>query len=396
MLDHCNLRGLDVARRRLLAFFVVVVAVGAAVLVLRKKPPARHCEEKLTRADLDRSLELGEQFMLVHQKQAGNFDYEYDWKTKENSSDDNAPRQSGALWGLGLFLADHGAAHASPELVSGLKRGIAFFDNGSRYPVYPNNEKTGGTGMAALVTLAMIEWARAYPNDDRKRVNEYVSFVAGLVRPDGLWPGDYSYADGTGTTPPSPYSDGEALLCLVQAMKVLGRTDLAPVIERAANEGHRINVVLARAAKADSDTTKGYYQWSSMAYYELATSDLASKAPYGEWLLDEADWILNVHHVLGRPRNTGYAFEGLVSAYAWAKRTNNPRAADLACSIHEGLGGLLGWQVGHPRATALGSTDDKKALGGVQNHATEPPLRIDTVQHQMHATMLARQYLLTP
>jgi hypothetical protein len=37
--------------------------------------------------------------------------------------------------------------------------------------------------------------------------------------------------------------------------------------------------------------------------------------------------------------------------------------------------------------------DDRLALGGVQNSATSPGLRIDVIGHQMHATLLARRYL---
>jgi hypothetical protein len=32
-------------------------------------------------------------------------------------------------------------------------------------------------------------------------------------------------------------------------------------------------------------------------------------------------------------------------------------------------------------------------VGGIQNAAFEPALRIDVTQHQMHATQLARQYV---
>lgn len=381
------------------------------------------CEENVTKAELERSIELGEHFMLVHQKPAGNFDYEYDWKAKRNTDDDNAIRQSGALWGLGLLYRFHGSSKASPELAAALARGIAYFDDpsrttrdGWRYPVYRGDVgdaaspprsmgATGGMGMAALVPLAIIEYVRALPEGDAgaaerakwtARANEYISFVAGSIQSDGLWPGDYRYDTGAATGAPSPYVDGEALLALVEAAKYLNRADLAPVIAKAATAGHRVNVEQARRLTADSSTTKGYYQWSSMAYYELATSSFGKTPgapPYGDWLLNLADWILDVHDVLGRARNTGYAFEGIVSAYAWAKAVKDPRAEHYRCAIHRGFATLLSWQVGHPRAAALGGGDNPKAAGGVQNHATEPPLRIDVVQHQLHATMLADEHL---
>jgi hypothetical protein len=38
-------------------------------------------------------------------------------------------------------------------------------------------------------------------------------------------------------------------------------------------------------------------------------------------------------------------------------------------------------------------TDDPLAVGGVMNAASEPPLRIDVAQHQMHAVILALQHV---
>ena len=46
-----------------------------------------------------------------------------------------------------------------------------------------------------------------------------------------------------------------------------------------------------------------------------------------------------------------------------------------------------------PTATPRTTADDIKAVGGVQNAAFEPALRIDVTQHQMHATLLARRYV---
>jgi UDP-N-acetylmuramoyl-tripeptide--D-alanyl-D-alanine ligase len=284
-----------------------------------------------------------------------------------------------------------------------LEKGIAFFDRKPGYPVYPgqgDEAKAGGMGEAALVTLAIVDYVRGLPADaaaehDRwaDRAKSYVDFLVRSREPDGLWFGKYRYDDGTPFGAHSSYSDGEALLALVEAMKYLGRSDLEATVKGAAEAGHRVNVVEALAKERDSDVTKGYYQWSSMAFYELATSDAGKGGPYGDWLLALADWILDVHHVLDKPKNTGYAFEGLVSAYAWAKANGDARTAKLECAIHRGLSSLMSWQVGHPRATGLGTSDDPKAIGGVQNGKSDPGLRIDVTQHQMHATMFALRHL---
>lgn len=411
-------------RNTIIAIAVVVVAAGAAWWKLghgseattdskERVPPAlmaANCSHLVTKDDLEKSVAIGTQFMIAHQKPAGNFDYEYDWKAKRNSSDDNAVRQAGALWGISLLHA-HAGDKAPPELTGALDKGIKYFDepsrmtaNGGRYPVYrgDTDQPVGakaGMGIPALIALAIIDDVRSLPADSpdkarlTARANEYVSFIASALRPDGLWPGEYRYDDGSFVGAPSSYSDGEALLALSEAMKYLPRPDLKPIIERAAKAGHQLNIVDAQAKENDSDTTKGYYQWSSMAFYELATSDMANPSQYGDWLMSLADWVLDTHRVLTRPRNTGYAFEGLVSAYKWAKQVNDPRAEKYRCAIHQGLSNLLSWQIGHPRAAKLGGGDDPKAVGGVQNHAVEPGLRIDTIQHQLHATMLAEDAL---
>lgn len=376
----------------------------------RKRSNRIDCNARITRAELERSIDLGAHYMVAHQKPTGNFDYEYDWQKKKYSEEDSAPRQAGALWGLSLLNAYYGKK-SSPELLAAVKKGIAYFDErsrttaaGTRYPVYkgdgdkPDGDK-GGVGMAALVTLGVIDYTRTLPQGEERtkmtaRANEYINFIVGLNKPDGLWPGDYKYDTGEGIGAHSPYSDGEALLALVTAMKYLGRDDLKPLIEKAAKEGHDVNVDKALEKSKDSTTTKGYYQWSSMSYYELATSSMGGPtAPYGQWVMALADWILDVHTVIDKPRNTGYAYEGIVSAYAWAKQIQDPRADKFRCAIHTGLGNLMAWQIGNTRARALGGEDDFKAVGGVQNHATEAPLRIDVVQHQMHGEMLALEHL---
>jgi UDP-N-acetylmuramoyl-tripeptide--D-alanyl-D-alanine ligase len=365
---------------------------------------------RVTKEELIRSVELGTAFLLAHQKPAGNFDYQYDWKSKAYANDDNDVRQAGALWGLALFSAYAGPPKTPPSVRAAVAKGLALFDGRAgdndvgRYPVYPEGKgeeaTAAGTGMAALVTLSIADYVRGLPEDaktERERwtssAKKYVDFLVKAREPDGLWFGSYHYDGGAPFGAHSSYSDGECLLALVTAMKVFSRDDLAPILRSAAEAGHRINIERAQAKERDSDVTKGYYQWSSMAFYELATSPLGKDAPYGDWLMGLADWILDVHHVLDRPKNTGYAFEGLVSAYAWAKSVHDPRASKYECAIHNGLATLLSEQVGHPRAADLGATDDPKALGGVQNGLAEPALRIDVTQHQMHATILAIQHL---
>jgi hypothetical protein len=375
--------------------------------LLTESPFAGRCNKELTRAPIVRSLELGTRFMLAHQKPAGNFDYEYDWLEKSYTDDDNEVRQAGALWGIALLYQDN----PTPELARAVERGLAFFDKhsvrtpaGGRCVAYPN-QPNPGIGTVALVALSYIEYlsaARELPAERRTlhetRLSEYLTMLTASVNPDGLWFGNYDASTCAASGPASPYSDGEALLTLVKAARYAGHHELHPLILRTAEAGHQLNVVAALEQDPDSDTTKGYYQWSSMSYYELATSGWPDTERFGKFLLDLADWQIDVHKTLTRVRNTGYAYEGIIPAYDWARKKGDPRADKFACVIDLALGRLLSWQVGGPLASSFTrrvSAGERLAVGGVQNEARAPALRIDVTQHQMHALIFAKNLVYT-
>lgn len=377
----------------------------AYVRVLLESTGRGVCEKHLSRAVLERSITLGARYLLAHQKPEGNFDYEYDWRDQALSDDDNAVRQAGALWGMTLLYANE----PSPELGAGVERALSFFEKhsklvkgGVRCTAYPGSDG-GSTGTVALVTLAHVDYLRAASELSSERraqleqqLGEYLKMLLRAVNPSSSWFSAYDHKSCKPSGEPSPYSDGEALLALVKAAKYQGHRELLPTIMAGAAAGKRANIDRARADNADSDITKGYYQWSSMAFFELATSDFPDTGGYGDTLLELGDWIIDTHHILTRTRNTGYAFEGITHAYALAKQRGDSRQGKLACAVDIGLERLIGWQVGGPlpnRYTGASGSEDPKALGGVQNAAFEPELRIDVVQHQMHATILARKYL---
>jgi UDP-N-acetylmuramoyl-tripeptide--D-alanyl-D-alanine ligase len=401
--------------RQALAAAALVLLLGAVawwrfgehfyVRWLLESPSSGRCQKRLNRDVLSRSIKLGTDFLLVHQKRAGNFDYEYDWQTHKLSGEDQETRQAGALWGLTLLYQDD----QRPELAAAIERGLSYFDahsllvKGTRCTTYPGSD-VGRIGTVALVALSHIEYLRAareLPSDQRElldqRLNEYLRLLMQSILPSGVWPGDYELTKCSAQGDPSSYFDGEALLALVKAAKYLGRAELLPTIMLAAAGGKHMNIDEPLAEEADSDVTKGYYQWSSMAFYELATSDFANTKVYGDTLLELADWVIDTHHILTRNRNTGYAYEGIVHAYAFAKRRGDaPRTAKYACVIDLGLEHLLSWQVGGPLANRFAravSPADSKGIGGVQNEAFDAGLRIDVTQHQLHALQLARQYV---
>jgi hypothetical protein len=398
------------------AGFVLVVAAGVLwkrfgdhtlVRLALEAPYRGRCSKVVTRAILDRSLALGTRYLLVHQRPEGNFDYEYDWREKEYSEEDNEVRQAGAVWGLALLYQDH----PTPELGAAVEKGLAFFDDhavetpsGARCPGYGGKRELG-IGTVALIALSYVDYLNtpggSIPAERRalheRRLAAYLKELEVSRNPAGLWFGGYDPATCVARGEASPYSDGEALLALTKAARYAGHSELVPLVLRSADTGQRLNVEQALAADADSDTTKAYYQWFTMALYELATSGWPDTARYGDWILALADWQIDVHKTLTRQRNTAYAYEGLIPAYDWAQRRHDAaRAAKYGCVIDLGLERLISWQVGGPLATRFtGAVDpqDREAVGGVQNEKDEAPLRVDVTQHQMHATIDARRML---
>jgi UDP-N-acetylmuramoyl-tripeptide--D-alanyl-D-alanine ligase len=384
----------------LVTFFVLLVAS------CRSEQPRR-----LNRAILDRSLELGTQFMINHQKPEGNFDYEYDWIKKTYTPGDFQVRQAGAMWGLALIYNDQ----PDPKVGEVVEKAMDFFaqkskltPDGLRYVVYPGTD-FGSTGTVALCALAHIDYLRAAkPRIAEEKfqkyqdlLEEYLEFlIKARIQTEpkaGLWHRSYSISSGHPYGQSSPYFDGESLLALVKAAKYMGREDLRPIIIASADAGYRHNIQEALRDDPDSDITKGYYQWSSMSFFEIATSSWEGVEKYGDYLIDLADWMIDVHETLRRRRNTGYAYEGIIHAYQLAVQRNDTRhVKKFAGVINTSLAKLTSWQVGSPLMNKFirsHPTDDPLAIGGIQNHRRESPLRIDVTQHQMHAVILARRYV---
>lgn len=362
------------------------------------------CGEPLTRDDLDASLKLGRTYLLANQRDAGNFNYEYDWKKKELVDDDNQVRQAGATWGVALLHRDAPSA----ETRAAAEKAIAFWrqhdktsEDGRRWTTYPG-EKRSKLGTVSLVALAHIELLRSEDpeltgrDELRAALDGYLKQILHVRAKDGRFHDKIAMDTGDGSGNSSPYSDGEALLALVKAARYLGRDDLWPTVLDVAEKGHALNVTKALAEHPDSNTTKGYYQWGSMSWYEIATSDQPEdvRKIWGDHLMDLAVWMIDTHYTLRRTRNTAYAYEGIIPAYAVAKARKDPRESKLDCVVQLGMRHLTTWQVGHPLAIpflAKAPKDDPKALGGIQNHSKEALLRVDVVQHQMHAVLMARE-----
>jgi UDP-N-acetylmuramoyl-tripeptide--D-alanyl-D-alanine ligase len=364
----------------------------------------RYQSGELNRQILDKSLVLGKSFLLNNQQPAGNFNYEYNFLTKETGKGDSQVRQAGALWGLSLIHNDDPGRESYNALVKGFK----FFLNNSflmmdslRFVKYPDTHN-GRTGTLALLCLAYIEFLSAdfrgeYDSIFYDHFNEYFRFLLSLRKDDGSFYSTYRYTSGEGYGEPSPYFDGESLLAMVKAARYLDFQYLKPLILESAESMYQRHVTIAREVEDDSPVTKGFYQWGSMSFLGIYKAGWGDQ--YAQWLIDLAYWMIDIHKTIWRTKKTAYAHEGMISVWKAANVTGNKKTKKkIGRVVNKGLYKLTTWQVGGPvenRYLRKHPTDDPVAVGGIMNCRKCPVLRIDVTQHQMHAVILARKYIYT-
>jgi len=365
---------------------------------------------------LDTALQLGAKFLMHRQKEQGNFHYEYNWQKHHNSDDDNSVRQAGTTWGLAFLYA----SEPTPKLAKSVLKALKFFEkysvvgkDGARFIRYPGEPK-GKLGTIALLALAHIDFLRSKPQLSEQQRSELTNHLEGYIkmllhaetkRSNNLhgFHGKYTH-NGKPVADDSAYFDGEVLLALVRAARHLGRSDLWAMIPKVAQGTWQINAANWVKKRDDVDEEvlgrlKGFYQWSSMAMYELLQTGKTTFDPLKEYILQYADWRLATakYPLDGEQHNIAVTLEGLVPAYLVALHAKDTERSDkIGCLLRKSIVNLHNMQVGHPQAAGLAReapTSDLHANGGVQLSQKSPKLRIDTTQHQMHAVLQIKQLL---
>ncbi len=360
----------------------------------------------LTSALCEEALGLGLRFLLSCQQEDGGLSYEIPLAPGRAPDGRHQVREAGGVWGLALYLHRSNLPPRHREAVwVALERSLAWLQErslcvrGLRWPI-PPDASSGFLGTASLYGLALVEMLAQSdcPDPDGKRelLQELLAFLLSCRSARGRFHARYRLDDGTPFRDPSPYFDGESLLLLSRAARLPG---FAPYALAASVAGDAMFEAYAQPAlqrREVSDNCKGFYQWGSMAFTELYLFQ-PGESRWIERTLAMADWILDVHKVLNRQRNTGYAFEGLVSAYRLARFAGNaPATLKLRAAIETGLGRLCTWQLGScVQCAQLQAVlpRNPRALGGVLGGLQDTLLRIDTTQHQMHALLLAERHL---
>jgi hypothetical protein len=366
--------------------------LGGALAAAACGPRAPRCGG-LTEEDLDQGIALGGRYLSTAITDADEFVYEVEWQSNASHIDFDGVRQAGATFGL----LDHAARVRTPEVLAAGDRVLKRWLERRRILTNGTTFVWGKQGLSRLGTTSLLGLACATrgtlpepPAEVAPTLEGVLAFVRATRLPDGGFFDKYDTYTEAGRPGRSPYADGEALLFLTTMAVHHGRSDLIPELLRWAEDDWAHNVRDALAKEPDPDTTKGYYQWASMSWANLVAGG-HEVDKWGRRLTDLATWMVDVHGTLRRTKNTAYAYEGIVPAYVEARRRGESTLADhLACTIHEALPKLCSWQLGHPRAIASLAGAPERWHGGIQNQADDRWLRIDVVQHQLHALWLAK------
>jgi hypothetical protein len=324
-------------------------------------------DKKLNPDMLLKSLRMGCDYIVENQiKDVGNFNYQYNFVTKQMDTSDSPVRQVGALWGLTLCFNRH---PTNIRYKKAIEKSFKFFRThmidgpieDSRMIKYPDFDESQ-SGVNALYGLAIIDYMRTMYDYDMTHVHDVdipieelklqlkgtIKFLKYMQNDDLHFSKEYNFMDQAKSKESSSYYDGETMLCLMKAVKYMdGYDNLIPRIEKAAPIMAKAYTVDAwRKDGHDSDETKGFYQWSSMFFTEYYLAKLDNYEYYGDYVIVLAHWIIHTHGILKRKRNTGYAFEGIISAFEIAEsRGHEDALLDLGYTIDEGLYKLGGYVI---------------------------------------------------
>lgn len=355
------------------------------------------------------AVEAARAYYLNHQKAEGNFVYSRDILSGEVEDDDNQVRQAGALWGLSALNRDR----PTNDTRSAVVRGLDFFFRctqplamGHSAPVYPDDDSVK-SGTVALVCLAITELWRGqepYLTDLARGLYDtwlttYLEYLRAMEMENGSWGKEYYVKSNQRLPQASPYYDGECLLAYCKAARYMGRNDLIPKIEKIAPLLAERYTLDTWKEDIDSEATKGFFQWGCMAFAEYVQAGWKNADTIGDAALALAWWQLHEHRVLLRRGNTAYSLEGLLAAWQVAEiRHDSVAMQEIRDAIEDILSTLLTWQVGGPLQKYNSFLNtllriDPIATGGIMNAADSGVIRIDVVQHQVNAMLMALNLL---
>lgn len=364
---------------------------------------------KFDRQHLVTAIEAARVYYLNQQYQSGNFLYAMDLCNGQLFEDDNQVRQAGALWGLSCLNRDRFTENTRRAVLAGIdffERNQKELPSGEILLSYPGEELIK-TGTVALFCLSLIEFLigqkEFLPVEVYQRYDDllerHLGFLQSMEMAGGSWAWQCDLHSGYREKVSSPYYDGEAFLAYCKAARYLGREKLLPRIKSALPQLIGKYTVNSWAADGERDQVKGFYQWGCMAFAEIAEAGWDEDGIAAQAAMALTWWQIYDNQVEAREGNTAYAVEGLIAAWRIAKLQQDEKSmVRIRQVIDNCLGRLMVWQVGgpflkmNPYLTGLPRVHPK-AYGGVTAGLYSNIIRIDNVQHQLHAMLLALKYL---
>lgn len=381
---------------------------------------------KITGEALDQAIEAARYYIISQQSSRGNFRYSMDLTDPEFTElNDNAVRQAGTLWSICNLNRDRFNEPTRQTCLLALDFFIHYTrplpNSDLKVITYKGNRQVK-TGMVALFCLGVIDFLTGqekYMSSEQQQpyleaLYDNLRFLRSQEMANGCWVKDYTNDPTKPPLPPgeepetSPYYNGEAMLAYLFAVRFYRDRPELPAPEGLEERVHYAMPRLLRhyaveCLRSDEGMaeTKGFFQWGLMScalYHDLFPDSIPSIIENAALALSW--WQIFNNRMDTRNGNTAYAIEGLVAA--WHIAHQNGRAVEaqkIYDAIEKTLAKLMTWQVGGPFESYnpfLLKWKDKTpaaAYGGVTESATSGYIRIDNVQHQLHAMLLARQYL---
>ncbi len=378
----------------------------------------------ITGEALDEAIDAAGLYIMNQQFPEGNFHYAYEFTTKTEDEDDNQVRQAGATWAVANLCRDR---FTEPLRRSALLALDFFIHNQRGLPdstqvvTTYKAEPRIRTGMVALFCISLIDFLDGqdkYITAAQKEpfitaLQNNLKFLKFQELPNGSWREDYELNAPRlpeEFAPFSPYFDGESLLAYLFALRYYRKhPEYTPPIQLEERIQDALPKLLSKytvecfVPGGDTDFTKGFYQWGCMSCAmasELFPDDENLQKLCLDGVLALTWWQLLDHKLLDRQGNTGYAVEGLVSAFILAQKAGREHDAQvIKDAIDVVLARIMTWQVGgpfHKFNPFFKEWDGKipdKAFGGITSAQDSGYIRIDIVQHQLHAMLMARKYI---
>lgn len=378
----------------------------------------------LTREALEESIEAAGMYLVNQQTSQGNFRYAYDLVSGEEDDSDNQVRQAGTLWSI-CNLNRHRFTEDTRRCAI---LGLDFFLRGQRglpdadviTTTYKGQPviRTGTVALFCLSLMDFLEGQERYLSEKQQEpflraLENNLKFLHFQELPSGSWREEYELGGmrlPEDIAPVSPYFDGESLLAYMtaarfyQARPALQKPfDLEARCRLSLEELLKKYIIDAFALDGDTDGIRGFYQWGVMAClqaWNLFPEDPALRDIAWKGAMALSWWQIYGHRLESRQGNTAFAVEGLVAAAELARLAGaDEQSKLLGATAVRILTRLMTWQVGgpfmdvNPFLAARRNSLPQKAFGGITSTQDTGYIRIDVVQHQLHAMLLAAEYL---